>query len=104
MRTIRRATSIIGGLALVASLLLAVLPTRGEAIVDFIPPGGEISGEVNCGTVVSDTKWSNADGCEGPLLIRFGWMVMAFLAAVVFGGVALVLLFFQARGGVGGTD
>ena len=99
MRTIQRATLIIGGLALVASLLLGVLPTRGEAIVSFVPPGGEIFGDVNCGTVFSDTKWSNADGCEGPLLIRFGWMVMAFLAAVVSGGVGLVLLFLQARRG-----
>ncbi len=99
VRIIQRATLIIGGLALVASLLLGVLPTRGEAIVSFVPPGGEIYGEVNCGTVFSDTKWSNADGCEGPILIRFGWMVMALLAAVVFGGVGLVLLFLQARRG-----
>ena len=84
---------------MVASVLLAVLPTRGEAIVSFVPPGGEIYGGVNCGTVVSDTKWSNSDGCEAPLLIRFGWMVLAFLAAVVFGGFGLVLLFFQARRG-----
>ena len=99
MRNLRRATLIIGGLALVASLLLAVLPTRGEAIVAFVPPGGEIYGDVNCGTVFSDTKWSNADGCQGPLLIRFGATVMAFVAAVVFGGLGLVLLLFQARRG-----
>lgn len=99
MKTIQRATLIIGGLALVASLLLAVLPTRGEAIVSFVSPGGEITGDVNCGTVVSDTKWSKSDGCEAPLLIRFGWMFIAFLTAVVFGGVGLVLLFFQARRG-----
>jgi hypothetical protein len=99
VRIVRRATLLIGGLALVASFLLAFLPTHGEAIVSFVPPGGEISGEVNCGTILSDTKWSSADGCEGPLLIRFGATVMAFVAAVVFGGVGLVLLWFQARRG-----
>ena len=99
MRIIRRATLTIGGLAFVASLLLAVLPTHGEAIVAFVPPGGEIYGDVNCGAVLSGTKWSNADGCEGPLLIRFGATVMAFFAAVLFGGVGLALLLFYARRG-----
>jgi len=99
VRIIQRATLSIGGLALVASLLLAVLPTRGEALISFVPPGEETYGDVNCGTVVSATKWSNSDGCEAPLLIRFGWMFIAFLTAVVFGGVGLVLLFLQARRG-----
>lgn len=84
---------------MVAGLLLGVLPTRGDAIVAFVPPGGEIYGEVNCGTVLAETKWSNTDGCEGPLLIRFGATVIAFVAAVVFGGVGLFLLFLQRRRG-----
>ena len=99
MRVIRRATLALSGLALVATLLLAVLPTRGEAIVAFVPPGGEVYGDVNCGTVFSDTKWSQADGCEGPLLIRFGATLMALVAAVVFGGVGLTLLWLSARKG-----
>ena len=81
---------------MVARLLLGVLPTRGEAIVAFNPPGTEISGEVNCGTIFSDT---NADGCEGPLISRLGAMVMALVAAVVFGGAGLVILLLQARWG-----
>ena len=99
MTTVRRATLVAGGLAFVAGLLLCVLPTRGEAIVGFVPPGGEIVGEVNCGTIFSETKWSNADGCEGPLLVRLGATVMSLVVAVIFGGVGLVLLFLQARRG-----
>ena len=84
---------------MIASLLLGFLPTRGEAIVTFNPPGTEISGEANCGTIFSDTKWSSADGCEGPLISRLGAMVMALVAAVVFGGAGLVILLLQARWG-----
>jgi hypothetical protein len=56
VRVVRRTSAVIGGLALVVGLLLAVLPTSGEAIVSFVPPGGEIYGEVNCGTVFSHTN------------------------------------------------
>lgn len=90
---------VIGGLALVAGLLLAVLPTSGKAMVSFVPPGGEIYGEVNCGTLLSDTKWSEADGCEKPLFLRFGATVMVLVAAVVFGGVGLVPHLIKARRG-----
>lgn len=78
-----------------AGLVLAVLPTHGEGIVDFVPPGTEISGEVNCGTVF--TNWSSSDGCEGPILIRQGATAMAFVVAVVFTGAGLMLLAVQAR-------
>lgn len=67
-RTVRRSILAFAGLALVATLLLAILPTRGGVIIE----GGEVIAiEVNCGTVFANTRWSDADDCDGPILLRF---------------------------------
>ncbi len=87
-----RIALIVAGVALLASLTLGFLPTRGRAIVSFQPPGLEIAGDVNCGSVFSSTKWTHADGCEGPIGGRGGLMIATFVVAVVFGAVGLVLV------------
>jgi hypothetical protein len=83
----------LAGFALVATLLLALLPTQGEVI----EAGERIAGEVNCGTVFANTRWSDADSCDGPILIRFAATVIALGVTVVSGGVGLALLSVQAR-------
>lgn len=78
---------------MVATLLLAVLPTRGDVI-----EGGEvIANEVNCGTVFANTRWSDADSCDGPILVRFAATLIALGVTVVSGGVGLALQSGQAR-------
>ncbi|MDQ1446956.1 MAG: hypothetical protein QOI20_3420 [Acidimicrobiaceae bacterium] len=92
-RTVRRSILAFAGFALVATLLLAVLPTHGEVI-----EGGEvIAGEVNCGTAFANTRWSDADDCDGPILVRFAATVIALGVTVMSGGVGLALLSVQAR-------
>lgn len=56
-----------------------------------------ITGEVNCGTIFANTRWSDADDCDGPILIRFAVTVIALGVTVVSGGVGLALLSVQAR-------
>lgn len=92
-RTVRRSILAFAGFALVAALLLAVLPTHGDVI-----EGGElIAGDVNCGTVFANTRWSDADGCDGPILIRFAATLIPLGVTVVSGGVGLALLSVQTR-------
>lgn len=78
---------------MVAALLLAVLPTHG----DVIEAGELIAGEVNCGTVFVNTRWSDADSCDGPILVRFAATLIALGVTVVSGGVGLALLSVQTR-------
>lgn len=70
---------VVAGLAFTGALLLGSLPTRARPVITAAPPG---TGKVNCGTVFSDTKWSNDDACEGPLLNRAGLMMLAFMIAL----------------------
>jgi hypothetical protein len=76
---------------MLGAMVLAIVPTRGRAIVDFRPPGTEISGEVDCGSPFRTTMWSHDDGCEGPVLARGGAVVLCVLGALVVGGVGLTL-------------
>ncbi len=82
MRTAGRIAWVIGAIALVLTVLLGLLPTRGRAIVGFLPPGMEITGEADCGSEFRFTKWRHADGCDGPILTRTGLVVLFGLIGV----------------------
>ena len=86
-----RVLGVTAGLLMLGALVLAVVPTSGRAIVDFRPPGSEITGEVDCGSPVRRTTYSSADGCEGPYIGRGGAIVLCVLAALVAGGIGLTL-------------
>ena len=99
MARVGQAFGVLAALLLVAALLLGYLPNRGEALVDFRPPGTEIYGQVDCGTPFRSTQWSGDDGCEGPYLGRGGAVFMAVLGAIVSAAVGLVLWVVSQRPG-----
>lgn len=76
MRTAKWIIGAVGALALVLTLLLGVLPSRGQAIVGFEPPGTEITGDVDCGSEFRRTRWSKTEGCEGAFLGQTGLIVL----------------------------
>jgi hypothetical protein len=80
MKKLFWALLVVAGLAFTGGLLLGSLPTRARPVITAPHPGTE---KVNCGTVFSDTEWSNDDGCEGPLLNRAGLMMLAFMIALM---------------------
>ena len=82
MRSAKWIVGTIGAMALVSTLLLGILPSRGQAIVDFRPPGTEITGEVDCGSEFRRTKWGRTEDCEGPSLARTGLIIMVGLIGV----------------------
>ena len=87
----------VAALALLSSVVLGVAPTRGRAVVAFQPPGTEIAGDVDCGSVFSSTRWTHDDGCEGPLLTRMGLVTLGALVGVVATGAALALRALDRR-------
>jgi hypothetical protein len=97
LRTVRRIILLIAGLALMVTPVVGLVPVHARPLIASPPPGVE---NVNCGTVFASTKWSNDDGCEGPILSRAGLMAMMFLIALGSGAVGLVLLFTDARRGL----
>ena len=76
VRTAKWIIGALGAIALVLTLLLGILPSRGQAIVGFQPPGTEITGEVDCGSEFRRTRWSKTEGCEGPFLGQTGLIVL----------------------------
>ena len=82
MRTAKWIVGTIGAIALVSTLLLGVLPSQGQAIVGFQPPGTEITGDVDCGSEFRHTKWSRTEGCEGPFLAQSGLIILVGLIGV----------------------
>ena len=97
MTKVRRALLVIALILVVGSLLLGFIPTRGQAIVEMEPGGGEAYRNVNCGSTFYSTKWSQADGCEDALFIRFGVTVLAGLVGLAAGTVGIVLLVMERR-------
>jgi hypothetical protein len=55
---------------------------------------------VNCGTPFASTRWSSDEGCEGPILSRFGLVATMLLIALASGAIGLLLLFTEARRGL----
>ena len=76
VRAAKWIVGVIGAIGLVSTLLLGVLPSRGQAIVGFQPPGTEIMGDVDCGSEFRRTRWSRTEGCEGPFLGQTGLIVL----------------------------
>ena len=83
----------------VAAMLSMLLPAKGQAIVDFRPPGEEIYGEVNCGTPLEETRWSGDDGCEGARLAQFGMVLLLFLVSLLLAFIGLGLWLVRHRPG-----
>lgn len=84
--TVGRGLTALAALALLSSIVLALLPNPGTAVI--IEP----SREVNCGTMFVQTTNGGDDGCEGPYLARSGLIVLLSLVAVPIGATGLLLL------------
>ncbi len=97
MTKLRRILLAVAVVIVAGSLLLGFIPTRGEAIVSMEPRGGEVYGNVNCGSTFYSTKWSQADGCEAPLFTRLGMMFLGGLIGLAAGTVGIVLLMVERR-------
>ena len=79
-------------LALVTTVALGFVPNPGTAVEYTLTDE-----RVNCGTPFVDTGYDLDEGCEGTYLARMGWMVLAWLVALVTGGIGLVLLRWGIR-------
>ncbi len=68
---------------------------RAEALEYEPPPGVNV---VNCGSVFSgDPHWAGDEGCDRVLMHRFGYVVMSFFVAFIFGVISAVLVFIGVR-------
>jgi hypothetical protein len=85
-RTVGRGLTALAALALLSSIVLALLPNPGTAVI--IEPNRE----VNCGNMFVQTTYRGDDGCEGPYLARSGWIVLLSLVALPIGATGLLLL------------
>ena len=84
--TVGRALTALAVVALLSSILLALIPNPGTAVI--IEP----SRQVNCGNMFVQTTYGGDDGCEGPYLARTGWIVLLALVALPLGTTGLLLL------------
>ena len=95
MTLLRQATLAATAIALFAGIILGSTSLRAE-VLEYEPPPGV--SEVNCGSVFSeDPDWAGDEGCQGVLMHRFGYVVMSFFVAFIFGAISAVLVFIRVR-------
>ena len=95
MSKLRAVTLAVTAIALVAGIALGSTSLRAEVLEYEPPPGVNV---VNCGSVLSeDPDWAGDEGCERVLMHRFGYVVMSFFVAFIFGVISAVLVFIGVR-------
>jgi hypothetical protein len=97
LRSVRIVLLSIAAIALVVTPVIGLVPVHAKPLAGIAPPGAET---VNCGSPFASTRWSSDDGCEGPVLSRFGLVATILLIALASGAIGLVLLFTEARRGL----
>ena len=100
MRTLRRIALAVTAIALLAGLALGSTSLRAEVLEYKPPPSGD---QVNCGSVFSGSEWAGDEGCDGVRMHRFGYVVMSFFLAFIFGIISAVLVFTHVRGMLHGS-